>query len=70
MDFQAATIEELQAEYVRLAQVVVVAQNTRQEIHAIVQRRLAAARAQTRIRAMLPLERDALRTALDVEQKP
>lgn len=68
MDVKAATIEELRAEFLRLAAVVVAAQNERRAVNAEIELRVAAALAQTRIRAMTQLERDALAEALAVEK--
>ena len=67
MDLFAATVEQLQAEYFRLAGVVQVAQNERQQIQSIIERRLAEARSKDRIRAMSVIERDALAAVLKEE---
>lgn len=65
MDIAKATIDELKAEFMRLADVVALASYERQAILTAINLRKFDALARTRIRALPVLERDALRSVLN-----
>lgn len=65
LDVKTASMAELQAEYLRLATVVADAQNTRKDIQQEIDRRVSDVRAQTRLAALTPQAREALRFELD-----
>lgn len=67
MDYEKATLDELQAEFIRLAEIVVATNNERCEILCIMNRRKSEAAAKQKVSDLSQEERDALRAALDEE---
>lgn len=65
MDYETATLDELKAEFIRLANVVVAASNERNTIHAVMDLRKAKVSATERVSRMTPLNRDALLKVLE-----
>lgn len=64
IDLGTATMAELQAEFLRLAQVVTEASNQRRQIHEVMKRRQASAAVKARVLALAPEEREDLKAAL------
>lgn len=60
VNYDTATLDELQAEFIRLAEVVVSASNDRQEILKVMEKRKASVAAKERVRAMTVLDKDAM----------
>lgn len=67
IDLAKSTLDELQAEFVRLATVVSVAENDRQQILAEMEGRKRIASAKVKVDAMTDDEKAALREVLQVD---
>jgi len=67
MDYQTVSLQVLKDEFVRLAGIVVAASEERRLIELEINRRVAAIKAQERLRRLDAHERDALKEALKEE---
>lgn len=67
-DYERMTIEQLQTELRSLAAVLDATYSSRGKVLALIEKRKAEAMAAAKVRAMTPLERDALKTALSEGQ--
>jgi hypothetical protein len=65
MDYDTATMAELEAEFKRLAQVLASASNERVIIDAEMMKRMRLTTARERVRAMSDRDKDALRAVLN-----
>lgn len=64
-EYEAMTLAELQAEFVRLAPAVTVLQNARHAMNAIIERRVREVKARERVIALSDQQKEALKVALD-----
>jgi hypothetical protein len=64
--YDAMTLDELQTEFARLAEQLAPIQEARSEIDALIKRRTSNVVATAKVAAMSDVERDAMRSALDV----
>ena len=64
MDYEAATLDELKAEFARLAVIVDSASAERQKIHAVIKQREDSALAKVKVRFLSAHERGVLKSVL------
>lgn len=69
-DYEAMSMEELQAEFVSLAKQLVPIANRRNKVHALMEKRKAEVSVRARIGNLREHERDALREVLKKEKQP
>lgn len=64
IDYETMTMSELRAEFIRLGDELSVISGERRKINAIIERRTREAYATNRVRALTPLQKEALAEAL------
>lgn len=69
VNLNTATMEELQTELVRLAGVVVEAENQRQDILAVMKQRKSEVKSRERVRGMNALDRETLSAVLAEDRR-
>lgn len=69
LNLETATLDELQAEFVHLAGVVVQAENQRQDILAVMKQRKADIKARAQVRGMNTMDRETLTAVLSEDRR-
>lgn len=69
MNYDAMTIDELQAEFVNLGAQLVTITNCRNDVLTLIEKRKADVRAKAVVKSLSEMEKDALRVELAVDAK-